>query len=83
MSPPRTDLVPDAGVAADLACVEIDCMRWTSQSAVGACQSPGSKVQVTTLSCSSCAAASSHGLRQPKGGRKNLGGAFNAPAIAS
>ena len=34
--------------AADFACADIACIRSISQSSVGACQSPGSNVQVTT-----------------------------------
>ena len=49
MSPPRADVVALAWLAADFACAEIDRIRWISQSSLGARQSPGSRVHVTTL----------------------------------
>ena len=79
MSPPL-ELPPDG---AGFACADIDCMRWTSHSGVGARQSPGSSVHVATRRLSSRATEASHGLRQPKGGRKNLDGAPRAAVIAS
>ena len=78
---PRVELAAD--VAAGFACADIDSIRWTSQSGVGARQSPGSKVHVTTWRLSSRAAEANHGLRQPNGGRKNLCGAPRVVVIAS
>src|SRR5258708_10028630 len=78
----RISPVPDACANARLARDAIGCMRRISHSAEGACQSPGSKVHITTRMLSSRASAASQGFLRPNGGRNHFGGAPSVFLIA-